>query len=137
SARNGERRMSHYSTFKTKFASREALLKALADVGYAKEIVQVHDQPIHLTGYMGDRREETAEIVIPKRYVRGGANDIGFKLQEDDGCYTAIISEFDSGLGRNDQAWMDKLTQRYAYHASLDALAAQGFELGDCITEPD
>src|SRR5262249_7503737 len=84
--------------------------------------------------WLGDKREDTAEIVIPRRFVGGAANDIGFKLQ-DDRCYGAIISDYDRH--RHNEAWMDKLTQRYAYHATIDTLPSQGFELSETTSEQD
>lgn len=81
---------------------------------------------MQLEGYAGDKRADTAEIIIPRKYVGGSSNDIGFKLQED-GSWGAIISEFDTSSGqssKNDRtktmrgygtSWLNVLNQRYNY----------------------
>ena len=118
--------MSHFTRVKTKIKNKSALLAALADMGYTANKVELHDTPQNLYGYRGDQREQTAEIILRRRYVGGSSNDIGFKLQED-GTYEAIISEYDSG--RHNENWRDKLSQRYAYHNIKEELSSQGFSI--------
>jgi|SRR5581483_1839979 len=101
--------MSAYSEQTTEFKDADLLIEALKDIGIRE--IHHYEHPIHLEGYLGDKRNEVAEIVIPRRSVGIAANDIGFKKQAN-GNYTAIISEFDS---RNyDQKWMQKLKCIYA-----------------------
>lgn len=100
-------------------------------------MIQQHEQATNLEGYAGDKREDLAEIIIPRRHVGGAANDIGFKLNED-GSYGAIISAYDSRSNSakkskfhdersyNDK-WLKKLNQRYAYHNLKEELSDQGF----------
>lgn len=116
--------MSHFTTMKTAFASREHLVAALADLGFAE--VEAHDSPEALYGYRGDRRPQTAEVIIRRQFVGACSNDIGF-ARTPDGTLTAIISEFDRNV--YDRTWLDRLSQRYAYRAARDTLAAQGFDL--------
>lgn len=131
--------MSHYTKCKTKLTDKECLVKALEDLGFRHGQVKVHNTPQHLFGYQGDKREQTAEIILPRQYVGGAANDIGFKLQED-GTYGAIISDYDKGntsadakskhakgcRGYSDK-WLKKLNQRYTYHKVKESVSAQGF----------
>src|SRR5581483_12511644 len=42
-----------------------------------------HDKPVHLYGYLGDARPETAEIVLRRFHIGRGSNDVGFKLGAD------------------------------------------------------
>jgi hypothetical protein len=84
----------------------------LEELGYTA--VQFHETAKHLTGYQGDKRSQTAEIIVP-RNVKGGlghaSNDLGFKLNSD-GNYEALISEYDTGfLGKN---FVSKLKATYA-----------------------
>jgi len=118
--------MSHFTRVKTKIKNKSALLAALADMGYTANKVELHDTPQNLYGYQGDKREQTAEIILRRRYVGGSSNDIGFKLQED-GTYEAIISDYDSS--RHNETWRDKLSQRYAYHNIKEELSSQGFSI--------
>jgi hypothetical protein len=130
--------MSHYTKVKTKLKDKASLLKALEDMGFTKEMIRVHDTPHQVEGYEGRLREERAEIIIPRRYVGGSSNDIGFKLQED-GSWGAIISEFDTSSGQSQknertkgmrgygEMWLKALHQRYAYHHLKTQIAEQGY----------
>ena len=83
--------MSKYLTFTdTAFKDRECLLKALAECGYA-EVEE--GESLSLYGYLGDRRPETAQIVVRREFIGGASNDLGFQKTENG--YVPIISEFD------------------------------------------
>lgn len=117
--------MSHFTTIKTQVTEDKALLKALSDLGFCN--VEHHECPQRLYGYQGDIRPEAAEIVIRRQFVGTASNDIGFK-RGSDGTFAAIISEFDRNM--YSQAWLEKLLQRYAYHATVQKLVEeQGFSL--------
>lgn len=116
--------MSHFTTIKTKIKEVEPLVNALADLGFVH--IEVHQQSQNLYGYQGDVRQQTAEVIIRHQYIGSASNDIGFKRQET-GFFKAIISEFDRR--RYSQDWLNKLTQRYAYHAAKSKLEEQGFSL--------
>jgi len=60
---------------------------------------------------------------------------MGFKLNAE-GSYEAIISDYDRGQ-RLDQHWLNKLTQRYAYHVAIDMLQQQDFQLIEEINNED
>jgi hypothetical protein len=72
------------------FKSRDLLLASLADLGFS----QVEEgQEVALYGNEGDRRPETAAIVIRRRYIGDASNDLGFRLTSEG--YIPIISEYD------------------------------------------
>ena len=86
--------MSKYMTFaETAFKDRDCLLKALAECGYA-EVEE--GAALSLYGYRGDRRRETAQIVVRRRFIGSASNDLGF--QKTDAGYVAIISEYDQSF---------------------------------------
>ena len=116
--------MSHFTRLKTRITDKAALVKALADVGY--KLVEAHDTPQHLYGYGGDKREQTAEVIVRRKYVGRASNDIGFR-RTDDGSFEAIISLYDRL--KHSRGWLDRLTQRYAYHVARAKLQEQGFDL--------
>lgn len=72
------------------FKDRRLLLAALADLGYA-EVEE--GETLSLYGYGGDRRAETAEIVIRRHLVGPLSNDLGFKRTEQG--YLPLVSEYD------------------------------------------
>jgi len=69
---------------------RRLLLAALADLGYT----QVEEcEALPLFGYQGDRRPETAELVVRRCHLGAASNDVGFARTADG--YVPIISEYD------------------------------------------
>ncbi|MBD1923513.1 DUF1257 domain-containing protein [Microcoleus sp. FACHB-831] len=115
--------MSHFTSIKTQIKNQEALVKALEDVGFKN--VEVHNDAQHLYGFVGDVREQTAEVIIRRQHLGSASNDIGFKRQED-GQFEAIISEYDRAY-QYSQQWLNQLTQRYGYHTLMETAPAQGF----------
>jgi hypothetical protein len=116
--------MSHFTTLRTRITDVKALRAALADLGF--KAVEVHEsaQPLH--GFRGDEREQTAEVIIRRKHLGWLSNDLGFKLNAG-GTFDAIISDFDRR--KYSQEWLDRLTQRYAYHVARAKLEEQGFVL--------
>ena len=83
--------MSKYIAFaEVTFSDRRLLLAALASLGYA---TLEEGEALPLFGYQGDRRPETAEIVVRRQHVGSASNDIGFARTAQG--YVPIVSEFD------------------------------------------
>lgn len=116
--------MSHFSVIRTKITNTEHLMKALQDLGFESHMVQCNEKAVNLYGYQGDKREQTAEVVIPRQYISSLSNDIGFK-QQADGTYEAIISDYDRK--NYSQQWLDKLSQRYSYNYLQEEIKQNGF----------
>lgn len=124
--------MSHFTTIATQIVSAQHLIQALNDLGFAE--VEVHAQPQWLVGFQGDLREQKAHVIIRRKHIGLLSNDIGF-AQNAKGTFDVLISDYDRN--EYDHKWMQKLTQRYAYHASRDLLAQQNFSLVDERLEKD
>jgi hypothetical protein len=116
--------MSHFTVLRTQVTDVDALVKALEDVGFKH--AEVHTTAQHLYGFQGDVRPQTAEVIIRRKYIGRLSNDIGFKRRED-GTFDAIISDYDRA--KYSQEWLNRLTQRYAYHVARAKLTEQGFAL--------
>jgi Protein of unknown function (DUF1257) len=116
--------MSHFTTLRTQIADVKALQTALADLGFKDVEVYEKAQPLH--GYRGDERQQTAEVIVRRRHIGLLSNDLGFKRNAT-GTFDAIISDFDRRT--YSQEWLDRLTQRYAYHVARAKLEEQGFVL--------
>ena len=83
--------MSKYLTFpEIVFKDRPLLLAALAEIGFTD--VEEGDQ-LPLYGYQGDRRPETAEIVVRRQSIGPASNDLGFARTPEG--YVPIVSEYD------------------------------------------
>lgn len=91
--------MSKYVQCETEIMNEKALIKALEEMGYKREILRF-GKNMRLEGYQGDKRAETADIIIPRKHVRSAANDIGFKKQAD-GTFKVIVSQYDLGQDKN------------------------------------
>jgi hypothetical protein len=115
--------MSAYSENRTSFKDIDTLIAALAECGYPKSHIEIHDKPQNLYGYHGDKREDTAEVIIRRKYVGSASNDIGFKRSAD-GTYAAIISDYDSH--KHNAKWMAKLKTSYAENGIMKTASKQG-----------
>src|SRR5437763_4906404 len=83
--------MSKYLTFpEVVFKDRRLLLATLADLGYT-EVDEGEALPLY--GYQGDRRPETAELVVRRRHLGSASNDVGFARTP--AGYVPIVSEYD------------------------------------------
>ncbi|MBU7586204.1 MAG: DUF1257 domain-containing protein [Nostoc sp. TH1S01] len=127
--------MSHFSKIEVKFKDQSCLVEALQRFGFYP---QIHDKPVHLYGYRGDQREQTAHIVVPRNQISSLSNDLGFFWNCTE--YECLISEYDQGaglakagqgLGRN---FLPKLQQEYI-NLYLPKLAMQmGGEVVQTVT---
>lgn len=116
--------MSQYVKVKTVFVDQECLVDALSTVGnWSKDHIQVSAEPQHLFGYRNDQRQQTAHIVINRRYVGSASNDIGFERCED-GSFVAHISEYDKH--KYNDAWMVKLKEEYGFRVIERQQRARG-----------
>jgi hypothetical protein len=90
-------------------------------------MIEVHEEPQHLYGFHGDRRAQTAHIIIRRKHIDSASNDIGF-VRNEDGTYQAIISEFDQSIGFNN-SWMGRLKQSYAQAKTVASLKKKGMRV--------
>ena len=83
--------MSKYLVFQDYvLKDRRLLLAALADLGYT-EVEEGEALPLY--GYQGDRRPETAELIVRRRHLGSASNDLGFARTP--AGYVPIVSEYD------------------------------------------
>lgn len=92
--------MSHYNHTKLPITSRSLLLEALTNkkwgLGYDLADLDLTKNR-QLEGYHGDKRQDRADITIPRRLLTSASNDIGFK-QNQDKSWTLIESDYDAGM---------------------------------------
>jgi len=83
--------MSKYLMFQDHvLKDRRLLLAALADLGYT-EVEEGEALPLY--GYLGDRRPETAELVVRRQHLGSASNDLGFARTP--AGYVPIVSDYD------------------------------------------
>jgi Protein of unknown function (DUF1257) len=73
------------------FRDRQLLLEALSELGFSS--VEEGDE-LPLFGYAGDRRPETAALVVLRQQIGSASNDLGFAKTSEG--YYPIISDYDS-----------------------------------------
>jgi len=93
---------------------KEYLLKAIEDLGYRYE-----EGNLTLSGF-GEKTRVDIKINMRMSY------DIGLRATPNG---YEIIADWWGVRGVKRQELTDKLTQRYAYHATMDKLKQQGFTL--------
>lgn len=109
--------MSHFSRIKTQMVEKAFLLQALKDSGYRYEV----GENLKIRGYGGTQTQ--VEIKVP---TKARNYDIGFRQA---GKVYECIADWWGVRGINQKTFLQQITQRYAYHATVNKLEAQGFSL--------
>ncbi len=131
--------MSHYTTVECMINDREAFIEALISqwasargMTLTREDIEIHDEPTHLYGFQGDRRETKANIIIRRNKCGGASNDIGW-LVDANGKATELISEFDRGYYTAE--WSKKLKGRYGLNVASKAAVKKGYNVIEELDE--
>jgi hypothetical protein len=112
--------MSHFTRIRTELRDIETVGRALEDMGYQVEEGQVR-------GFMHQRAQ--ADIVVRM----DGGYDIGFQQTGD---AVTLVADF-WGLRIDREAFLEQVTQRYAYVTVLDQAQEQGFQVVTQETQQD
>ena len=127
--------MSHFTTVQTKFHDKDLLIECLEELKPAwKGLIEDNGVPRNLYGYMGDKRDQQAHIIVRRQHVGGSSNDLGF-IRKENGSYEAIISEFDRTRYSTD--WMQDLGQLYAEKKTTKELKKNGWRINTRTVETD
>jgi hypothetical protein len=115
--------MSKYNRQRSQYNDRDCLVAALNEMGYAD--VEIHDEAVNLIGYHADVRPEKANVIVRRRYIGTAANDLGF-VKEQDGTFSAIVSDYDSH--KHGAAWMTGLKKAYTEKRLIKHAASKGLK---------
>lgn len=111
--------MSEYHECEVSMVDQEAIIEALKEMGYQPKIYQ---NPVNLTGYMGDKRKQKAHIIIPRDQVYSASNDVGFEKQSN-GKYKLHISQYDESIASAGKGFqLNKMKQLYAKHRLVNGI---------------
>lgn len=117
--------MSAYKTVSCQIVDKESLKNALEALGL---VYEEHTTAQNLHGYTGDKRTQTAEIIVRRENLNhtytGASNDLGFKYNNKNCEYDVIISDYDMGCGFD-----KKIKQMYAVSAIEKALQGNRFNV--------
>lgn len=111
--------MSHYSTIKLEIRDKQTLIQTLDAMGYKP---QIFEEAQHLYGFQGDRRPQTAEVIVPRQQVGGASNDLGFKWNGQ--AYEMIVSD-----------WDRRQIGRFRYQYAKIIIQQQAQQMGLVVTE--
>lgn len=128
--------MSKYRRIRTIFSDESALAAAIQEVCAERKAEFEADRgnALHLYGYHGDRRPETATYVVRRNHISGASNDLGFARKED-GTFEAIVSEFDMSSERYGLGWLHRITERYNYHALNNKAWSLGYSVQESLDD--
>ncbi len=125
--------MSHFTRIKTQIMERTYLLQALQDLGYQAETDQQAGLPVRAVG-------GGAQRVEVKVHLGRLGREVGFRKAAGEGqaqpAYE-IVADWWGLPGKTRQEFTEQVSQRYAYHAALGQLQAQGFSLVADETQTD
>ncbi len=116
--------MSHFTTLKTRIVNKEYLLKALTDLGYNWQ-----EGEVEAKGFMNSKTK--VEISVPTSNPK---YDIGFRREGDN---WELVADWYGIRNIKPEEFMQKLQQRYAYHAVRDQLDQQDFSFVEEVVSSD
>lgn len=116
--------MSHFSNIKTQIRNLTSLKAALTDIG-----INWKSGPETVRGYQGQTRN--AEVVIEQ----DNGYDIGFSSNGKEYELVADLQYWQQPLSVD--GFLNKVTQRYAYHSVLSETAKQGFQVAEQQNQAD
>jgi hypothetical protein len=112
--------VSHFTQLQTYIVERDCLVAALRDLGYEVEVGAVQAR-----GFQGNLTPVEVRIAIP-----GTSYDVGFRRNPSNNNRYEAIADWDMLKAvLPEQAFLDRLHQRYAYHVAQRRLKEQGFDL--------
>jgi len=124
--------MSEYTTIQVQYSDPECIKAALKEMGYTCE---EHQTAQHLHGYVGDIRQQKANIIVRREHVGAAANDVGFNKTAS-GKYELIISQYDRG-GKTGKNFMERMKQLYGKHKTVKQLKRMGKTITSIKTTQD
>ena len=116
--------MSHFSHIKTQICDLNALTSSLTDLD-----IPWKPGPAQVRGYQGQTHE--ANIVIKQ----SNDHDIGFAWNGNEYSLIADVQFWQQPLSV--EGFLQKITQRYAYHKIIAETALQGFKLTEQQQQKD
>lgn len=107
--------MSHFSRIQTQIVDKAHLIQALSDLGF-----QYEEGRLQVDGFRGQKAQVDILLRLKNSYSIG--------LRENEGSYE-IVADWAGVRGLTQKDFIQRITQRYAYHTTRAKLEAQGFSL--------
>ena len=110
--------MSHFSKIQTAMSDPKYLRPALADLGFQYE--ESEEGTLEVVGFGRQRQPVNFRVKLPL------SGDVGLRKR---GPNYEIVADWFTVRGMNEKDFTQKLSQRYAYHATRDKMTSQGFDM--------
>ncbi|MCD4812059.1 DUF1257 domain-containing protein [bacterium] len=108
--------MSHFTKMKTRLVVKKHIVEALQDLGY-----EPREGKVSIRGYDGQKTE--VNLMIP---TKNPIYDLGFRKAGD---AFELVADWYGIEDVGPEKFLNKVQQKYAYHAVVDRMAEQGFEV--------
>ena len=115
------RKMSHFSTIKTKIKERPYLIEALELMGH--DVQENQELVITNPDHAADHPVVLAEVAL--------TNDIGFRWNSETNAYDLYSDHATWSLDVPAERFVDKVTQQYARMTIHNTVKEQGFEVAE------
>ena len=115
------RKMSHFSTIKTKIKERPYLIEALELMGH--DVQENQELVIPNPDHAADHPVVLAEVAL--------TNDIGFRWNSEINAYDLYSDHATWSLDVPAERFVDKVTQQYARMTIHNTVKEQGFEVAE------
>jgi len=121
--------MSAYIEGTVSIKDKDCLIAALVEMGYAAKNIEVHETGQNLYGYRGDKRSQTAEVIVRRKHVGSASNDLGFAYDGKE--WKAIVSAYDTNFLKSKHScggsFLDEVSTRAAVIAAERKMKKRGF----------
>jgi hypothetical protein len=134
---------SHFTEIKLNFSNTQTLVAALIACGIPQHAIEVHETPQPIIDYLGhptryhiqdhpnDKRfaeGDVAHVIVRRGYLGAGHNDFGVYVDAEKGS-VGFLCDFARCSTQFNEAWMDRIAQRYAVAETKALYADQGQEV--------
>lgn len=110
--------MSHFSRVQTELFDQKKICQALEDLALPYEV----GKALSIRGWLDHSAVAQIRVQLPQT-----THQVGFTRQDEVQAYTCIADWWNTGY--TEQRFLGQVSQRYAYHTTMETLTRQGFSL--------
>ncbi|PNW30379.1 UNVERIFIED_CONTAM: hypothetical protein BEN50_20545 [Euhalothece sp. KZN 001] len=118
--------MSHFTKLEIKFKDKEALFKAVENLGYQLKRIKNNQPCYRLRGTDNSQLMIQGEYYIPAQSL-GSVADVGFKWSASDQAYSVIVDDYFNVRSRNETT--KKFRQNLSAEYTKEVAIKQGFKV--------
>lgn len=129
--------MSHYTVATVEFKEAPLLVKALLELGYREQQIEMHGVPGQLFTYNGIPQPGMfANVIVRREHIGELCNDIGFLTGAEPKAYICDYAKHGSRcrnrkvgeLGGHGEKFLERLSDEYGAALAIDQAVSEGLE---------